>query len=161
MPTNEWNAATSSGIAVIGTRRAITAPVLPPIARPTTTSAQAPTPAGGGEASAVRRAVAIPIMPKRVARRVGPARMRPPRRGGKEREKGGEEIKKGKEIRGHGLAPPPAASRAASRVAATCGDTPSHEAERNPLRRHGWFLTSFSSGTCRACVASPGTRRRY
>ena len=41
MPTSEWNAATSSGIDVIGTRRAITAPVPPPIAMPIPTSAQA------------------------------------------------------------------------------------------------------------------------
>ena len=38
MPTSEWNAATSSGIEVIGTRRAITAPTPPPMARPNTTS---------------------------------------------------------------------------------------------------------------------------
>jgi hypothetical protein len=31
MPTSEWNAATSSGIEVIGTRRAITAPTPPPM----------------------------------------------------------------------------------------------------------------------------------
>ena len=35
MPTSEWNAATSSGICVICTRRAITAPTAPPIAMPT------------------------------------------------------------------------------------------------------------------------------
>ncbi len=33
MPTSEWNAATSCGIAVIWTRRAITAPTAPPIAQ--------------------------------------------------------------------------------------------------------------------------------
>ncbi len=38
MPTSEWKAATSSGIEVIGTRRAITAPMPPPIAMPSTTS---------------------------------------------------------------------------------------------------------------------------
>ena len=41
MPTSEWKAATSSGIEVIGTRRAITAPVPPPSAMPSTTSPQA------------------------------------------------------------------------------------------------------------------------
>ena len=34
MPTSEWKAATSSGIDVIGTRRAITAPMPPPMAMP-------------------------------------------------------------------------------------------------------------------------------
>src|SRR6516164_63369 len=38
MPTSEWKAATSSGIEVIGTRRAITAPIAAPIAMPTITS---------------------------------------------------------------------------------------------------------------------------
>ena len=66
MPTSEWNAATSSGIAVIGTRRAITAPVPPPIARPRTTSAQAPVPAGGWYASVVTMAIAMPTMPNRL-----------------------------------------------------------------------------------------------
>ena len=47
MPTSEWNAATSSGIEVIGTRRAITAPAAPPIATATTTSTQAVRLAGG------------------------------------------------------------------------------------------------------------------
>ena len=63
MPTSEWKAATSSGIEVIGTRRAITAPVPPPSAMPTTTSAQAPKPAGGCAASVVATAIAMPIMP--------------------------------------------------------------------------------------------------
>src|SRR5499426_1061027 len=66
MPTSEWNAATSSGMAVIGTRRAITAPTLPPAAMPTSTSSQAPTPAGGWEASVVPIAIAMPIMPNRL-----------------------------------------------------------------------------------------------
>ena len=55
---------------VIGTRRAITAPVLPPIAIPTTTSAQAPMSAGGCDASVVTMAIAIPIMPNRLPRRL-------------------------------------------------------------------------------------------
>ncbi len=47
MPTSEWKAATSSGIDVIGTRRAMTAPMLPPIATPRMTSTQAMPSAGG------------------------------------------------------------------------------------------------------------------
>src|ERR1041385_3688711 len=66
MPTSEWNAATSSGIDVIGTRRAITAPMLPPMAIPRTTSSQ-PTPSAGGcEASVVATAIAMPAMPKKL-----------------------------------------------------------------------------------------------
>ena len=71
MPTSEWNAATSSGIAVIGTRRAITAPVPPPIARPS--DDQRPG-AGAGRrmrsASVVTMAIAMPIMPNRLPRRL-------------------------------------------------------------------------------------------
>ncbi len=63
MPTREWNAATSSGIEVIGTRRAITAPMPPPSAMPATTSTQALTPAGGCAASVVKTAMVMPIMP--------------------------------------------------------------------------------------------------
>ena len=70
MPTSEWKAATSSGIAVIGTRRAITAPTLPPSAMPTTTSTQAPNPTGGCDASVVAIAIAMPIMPRRLPRRL-------------------------------------------------------------------------------------------
>ena len=66
MPTSEWNAATSSGIDVIGTRRAITAPMLPPIATPRITSTQATPSAGGWEASVVATAIAMPIMPKKL-----------------------------------------------------------------------------------------------
>src|SRR5712675_1915820 len=58
MPTSEWKAATSSGIMVIGTRRAITAPMLPPIAIPSTTSAQAPV---------IARRVPMTMMPELVA----------------------------------------------------------------------------------------------
>ena len=53
MPTSEWKAATSSGIEVIGTRRAITAPMLPPMAMPSMTSSQAMPSAGGWLASVV------------------------------------------------------------------------------------------------------------
>src|SRR5689334_22855000 len=66
MPTSEWNAATSSGIEVIGTRRAITAPIAAPMAMPTTTRIQATESAGGWLASVVPTAIAIPIMPNRL-----------------------------------------------------------------------------------------------
>ena len=50
MPTNEWKPATSSGIAVMGMRRAITAPIAPPTAMPPTIIAQVvPSAAGYGE----------------------------------------------------------------------------------------------------------------
>src|ERR1700712_659232 len=66
MPTSEWNAATSSGIDVIGTRRAITAPIEPPMATPSATSSQ-PTPSAGGcAASVVAIAIPMPIMPKKL-----------------------------------------------------------------------------------------------
>ena len=70
MPTSEWKAATSSGIEVIGTRRAITAPVPPPIAMPSTTSPQAARSDGGCAASVVTIAIAMPIMPNRLPRRL-------------------------------------------------------------------------------------------
>src|ERR1700731_1025958 len=66
MPTSEWNAATSSGIEVIGTRRAITAPMLPPIATPRTTNSQPMPSAGGCAASVVATAIAMPVMPKKL-----------------------------------------------------------------------------------------------
>src|ERR1700735_1479030 len=66
MPTSEWNAATSSGIEVIGTRRAITAPMPPPSAMPSTTSPQAAADAGGWAATVVSTAIAMPIMPKKL-----------------------------------------------------------------------------------------------
>src|SRR6478672_5240812 len=66
MPTSEWKAATSSGIEVIGTRRAITAPTLPPMAMPRMTSTQATPSAGGWTASVVATAIAMPIMPNRL-----------------------------------------------------------------------------------------------
>src|SRR5258708_3668782 len=66
MPTSEWNAATSSGIDVIGTRRAITAPMLPPMAMPRITSSQPMPSAGGCAASVVTTAIPMPIMPKKL-----------------------------------------------------------------------------------------------
>src|SRR5436190_12269 len=66
MPTSEWKAATSSGIEVIGTRRAITAPMAPPIAMPRMTRVQASLSAGGWLASVVATAIAMPTMPNRL-----------------------------------------------------------------------------------------------
>ena len=66
MPTSEWNAATSSGIEVIGTRRAITAPMPPPMPSPTITRIQEKTLAGGCEASVTTIAIAMPTMPNRL-----------------------------------------------------------------------------------------------
>src|SRR4029453_8230400 len=66
MPTSEWKAATSSGIEVIGTRRAITAPTPPPMAMPTITRIHASVSAGGWLASVVATAIAMPIMPNRL-----------------------------------------------------------------------------------------------
>ena len=70
MPTSEWKAATSSGIEVIGTRRAMTAPMPPPMAMPPSTRTQATASAGGCEPSVVSTAIAMPIMPKRLPRRL-------------------------------------------------------------------------------------------
>ena len=64
MPTSEWKAATSSGIEVIGTRRAITAPMPPPSAMPASTSTHDMRPAGGCAASVVSTAMVMPIMPR-------------------------------------------------------------------------------------------------
>ena len=77
MPTSEWKAATSSGIAVIGTRRAITAPMPPPSTRPATTSTQALVPCGGCEASVVTIAIAMPTMPNMLPRRLDSGLERP------------------------------------------------------------------------------------
>jgi len=63
MPTSEWKAATSCGIAVIGTRRAMTAPMPPPMAMPRITSSHAKPPDGGWPTSVVRMATPMPIMP--------------------------------------------------------------------------------------------------
>ena len=70
MPTSEWKAATNSGIDVIGTRRAITAPMPPPSAMPPITSPQASPPAGGCAPSVVATAMPMPIMPNKLPRRL-------------------------------------------------------------------------------------------
>jgi hypothetical protein len=64
MPTSEWKAATSSGIAVMGMRRAITAPIVPPIAMPPMIMAQVVKSDGRATASVVATAIAIPAMPR-------------------------------------------------------------------------------------------------
>ena len=64
MPTSEWNAATSSGIAVMGMRRAITAPMPPPKAMPPKISAQVSGSSGRATASVVMTAMAMPAMPR-------------------------------------------------------------------------------------------------
>ena len=70
MPTSEWKAATSSGIEVIGTRRAITAPMPPPSTSPAITRIQAPVPPGRCEASVVPIAITMPAMPNMLPRRL-------------------------------------------------------------------------------------------
>ena len=67
MPTSEWNAATSSGIEVIGTRRAITAPMPPPSAMPATTRAQAPNARRRMRGERGPIAITMPIMPSMIA----------------------------------------------------------------------------------------------
>ena len=63
-PTSECMKATISGIDVIGTRRAMTAPIAPPTAMPATINTQLVV-----TASVVATAIAIPITPKRLPRR--------------------------------------------------------------------------------------------
>ena len=53
-------------MAVIGTRRATSAPMPPPTAMPSTTRAQPRIPEGGAMNSVVTTAIAMPIMPKRL-----------------------------------------------------------------------------------------------
>jgi len=77
-PTREWKAATSCGIEVIGTRRAITAPTVPPIATPPTirpmvigSRAIWPLLSGRARVSTVTpTAMAMPIMPSWLPRRL-------------------------------------------------------------------------------------------
>ena len=64
MPTSEWKAATSSGIAVIGMRRAVTAPMPPPMAMPPRIMAQVRGSEGRATASVVSTAMAMPVMPR-------------------------------------------------------------------------------------------------
>ena len=64
MPTSEWKAATSSGIAVMGMRRAMTAPMPPPMAIPPKIIAQVKGSDGRATASVVSTAMAMPVMPK-------------------------------------------------------------------------------------------------
>ena len=64
-PTSEWKAATSCGIAVMAMRRAMMAPIEPPMARPSAISAKPPQP-GVASASVVTMAMPMPIMPKKL-----------------------------------------------------------------------------------------------
>jgi hypothetical protein len=64
MPTSEWKPATSSGIAVMGMRRAITAPIAPPTAMPPMIIAQVSAVCGLATASVVSTAIAMPAMPR-------------------------------------------------------------------------------------------------
>ena len=69
MPTRLWKAATSCGMAVMGTRRAMIAPTVPPMATP---PAIRPSVSGSSTfcvqsvASVVATAMAMPIMPLRL-----------------------------------------------------------------------------------------------
>ena len=69
MPTRLWNAATSCGIAVIGMRRAISAPGTAPAATATRIRTQVPKPLFSSTNSVVRTASPMPIMPKRLPAR--------------------------------------------------------------------------------------------
>ena len=70
MPTSEWKAATNSGIEVIGTLRATTAPMPPPMAMPPMTSTQAIVSVGGCAAKVVSTAMVMPIMPSMLPMRL-------------------------------------------------------------------------------------------
>ena len=63
MPTREWNAATSCGIAVIAIRRAVTRPITAPIAIAIRISGRLAT---SWMNRVVPTAIAMPIMPKRL-----------------------------------------------------------------------------------------------
>ena len=70
MPTSEWNAATSSGIAVIGTLRAMVAPMPPPMTSPPAIRAHVSGSSGAPIwASVVAMAMPMPTMPSRLPRR--------------------------------------------------------------------------------------------
>jgi len=66
MPTSEWNAATSSGIEVIGTRRAITRRRRRQIPSRRSPRSRQKKLAGGCSASVVTIAIAMPAMPKKL-----------------------------------------------------------------------------------------------
>ena len=64
MPTREWKAATSCGIAVIGTRRAITAPIAAADRHAAQDQAEPRARRPGRQSTAsCRRRCAMPIMP--------------------------------------------------------------------------------------------------
>ena len=62
-PTRLWKAATSCGIAVMAMRRAMVAPMVPPMAMPPMMSPQLKAPSGPATPSVVAMAMAMPIMP--------------------------------------------------------------------------------------------------
>ncbi len=64
-PTSEWKAATSCGIEVIGIDRAMSAPMPPPMARPSRISRKPPA-EGVASASVVTMAMPMPTMPYRL-----------------------------------------------------------------------------------------------
>ena len=69
IPTRLWKAATSCGIAVIGIRRAMTAPTPPPRPTPSAINPQVSPSAMSASTSVVTTAIAIPVMPRRLPRR--------------------------------------------------------------------------------------------
>ena len=72
-PTRLWKAATSWGMAVMATRRAITAPTPPPMATPPAMRARvmpSSTPSLNRVVSTVPTAMAMPIMPMVLPRRL-------------------------------------------------------------------------------------------
>ena len=68
-PTRLWNAATSCGIAVIGIRRAMTAPAPPPIPTPSTIRPHVRPSAMSASTRVVTTAMAMPTIPRRLPRR--------------------------------------------------------------------------------------------
>ena len=69
MPTRLWKAATSCGIAVIEIRRAMTAPVPPPMPTPSTIRPHVSPSAMSASTRVVTIAIAMPVMPRRLPRR--------------------------------------------------------------------------------------------
>ena len=64
MPTSEWKAATNCGISVMAMRRAITAPIMPPMATPAAIMPKLSSELLSRSVSVVATAMAMPAMPK-------------------------------------------------------------------------------------------------